>query len=101
MLIQCQSCTHKFRLNLERLPARKTFVRCKNCGTPIYIHGEEDDIAPVSGLPDTVTVPESMVESPVIPPWVAGMPLEPAPDTVMVTCPNCESRYRMPAEPLQ
>ena len=49
MLIQCHSCNTKYRLNLERIPKRKTFVRCKNCGTPIYIDPTEEEET-VSGV---------------------------------------------------
>ncbi len=101
MLIQCQSCTHKFRLNLERLPARRTFVRCKNCGTPIYIHGEEEEAAAAGALPESITVPEALAAQPVIPPWMAGTLPEADDGAVLVTCPHCESRYRVPREPLQ
>ncbi len=101
MLIQCQSCTHKFRLNLERLPARKTFVRCKNCGTPIYVQGEEEEPEAPSALPESITVPEHLAERPVIPPWMAGAPPEDGGASVLVTCPQCESRYRVPREPLR
>ena len=42
MLIQCQACNSKYRLNLERIPNRKTFIKCKKCNAPIYIDPQDD-----------------------------------------------------------
>jgi predicted Zn finger-like uncharacterized protein len=78
MLIQCHSCNTKYRLNLEQIPRRKTFVRCKNCGTPIYIDPTEED-QPQAG---------------VIPPQPAAAAV-PDDGQVAVVCPSCSARYRI------
>jgi predicted Zn finger-like uncharacterized protein len=98
MLIQCQSCTSKYRLKLERQPARKMFVRCKNCGTPIYIHPEAA-AEETASEPPPVTIPEALAESPVIPPVVLP-PEEPPAGPLLVACPNCGARYPAPQEAL-
>jgi predicted Zn finger-like uncharacterized protein len=83
MLIQCQTCNSKYRLNLERIPNRKTFIKCKKCNAPIYIDPQEESL-----------------ESPGIihpqgPPGgaAAGQAGE---ATVVVECDNCDARYRVP-----
>lgn len=87
MLIQCHACNTKYRLNLEQIPRRKTFVRCKNCGTPIYIDPTEEGLpAPGGGV---VPAPE-------------GAPAEPpaadAAASDLVVCPQCQARYRLSPE---
>lgn len=77
MLIQCHTCHTKYRLNLERIPNKKTFVKCKKCGTPIYIDAQSDaapEAAPVAAPP---------------------MPRTPPPE--QVTCDRCGTRYNLPA----
>jgi predicted Zn finger-like uncharacterized protein len=86
MVIQCPSCTTKYRLNLESLPNRKTFVKCRNCGTPIYIDPPAD-AAPDAG-PARPETPPSPPASP------------PARDPAEVACTQCGTRYRLPAEAL-
>ena len=83
MLIQCHSCDAKYRLNLERIPNRKAFVKCKRCGAPIFIDPQQDAEAE-----RTVAAAAP----------VAGSG---GPDTVMVNCENCGARYRVPTEPLR
>ncbi len=111
MLIQCQSCSTKYRLNLERMPQRKTFVRCKACGTPIYIDPQGEEPPPEAAVIPPVAVaqhealsmhvgrPEApggaLVFTPLAPKPVA------APEGVAVQCPACDARYRVPAQPLQ
>ena len=88
MVIQCPACTTKYRLNLESIPNRKTFVKCRNCGTPIYIDPPADAAAAATRPPPAASQ---------IPP--------PAPskaDTAQseVACPQCGTRYRVPTEAL-
>ena len=104
MLIQCQSCNTKYRLNLERIPKRKTFVRCKSCGTPIYIDPTEEDAGSGAVIPPgaTVEVPgdppvDTSARATVIPPEGAPAPSQAVaqgPDSV--SCPQCSARYRLP-----
>ncbi len=103
MLIQCHSCNTKYRLNLEQIPRRKTFVRCKNCGTPIFIDATEEE-QPASGVipPPPGTVPPGTPP----PAWepaaaalegqgpFAASPLPPG--QMQVVCPGCTARYRIP-----
>lgn len=107
MLIQCQACNTKYRLNLEQIPRRKTFVRCKSCGTPIYIDPTEEE-EPQAGV---IPPPEGSTEEPnaeppeagpgdVPPPEAAaGEEARPEPEAeqVSVVCPNCAARYRIAA----
>lgn len=92
MLIQCHACNTKYRLNLEQIPRRKTFVRCKNCGTPIYIDPTEDELPGVGIIP---------------PQEAGGVPVDPPREDVandglaLVVCPGCEARYRIAAESVQ
>lgn len=85
MLIQCQACNSKYRLNLERIPNRKTFIKCKKCNAPIYID-PQDDLGQDAAFaqPLNAAAPDSRNER--------GMAL--------VMCTNCEARYRVPAEQL-
>lgn len=91
MLIQCQACNTKYRLNLEQIPRRKTFVRCKSCGTPIYIDPTEEE-APQAG---------------VIPPseGTAGPAAEALGEReegqLSLACPRCSARYRIAAASVQ
>ena len=84
MLIQCHSCDAKYRLNLERIPNRKAFVKCKRCGAPIFIDPQQDAEA------------ERTVAAATGSPAGSG-----ALDTVLVNCENCSARYRVPTEPLR
>ena len=106
MLIQCHSCNTKYRLNLEQIPRRKTFVRCKSCGTPIFIDATEEE-QPASGVipppPGTVPPPEPVPPPPDGEPDAAALgghgppvasPLPPG--QVQVVCPGCAARYRIP-----
>ncbi len=52
MLIQCQSCNSKYRLNLERIPSRRSFIKCKKCNGPIYIDPREDGTQEDDAGPD-------------------------------------------------
>jgi predicted Zn finger-like uncharacterized protein len=91
MLIQCHSCNTKYRLNLEQIPRRKTFVRCKSCGTPIYIDPTEEE-EPTSGV---IPPPAGTAAA-------AGPGAEPLrEDQVLVACPGCNSRYRIAAASVQ
>ncbi len=83
MLIQCQSCNSKYRLNLERIPNRKTFIKCKKCNAPIYIDPQED-------LP-----PDPQVEPSAAPGGNGGDG-----ELVVLHCDNCDARYRVPRQPL-
>jgi len=85
MLIQCQSCNTKYRLNLEKIPDRKTFVKCKRCGTPIFIDPGQE--APAAA-------------SRVLPPEAAALAERPAAD-VLISCESCGANYRVAAETLQ
>lgn len=87
MLIQCQSCNTKYRLNLDSIPKRKTFVRCKHCGTPIYIDPTEEE-APGLG---------------VIPPQPAATEARGGGEAegVQVVCPQCDARYRVSGASLE
>jgi predicted Zn finger-like uncharacterized protein len=101
MLIQCHSCNTKYRLNLEQIPRRKTFVRCKNCGTPIYIDPTEDEppaagvIPPPPGLhPPQRNVAAQAAQA------AQGGPLDGGEERdgqVQVVCPSCGARYRIAA----
>ena len=88
MFIQCHSCNTKYRLNLESIPKRKTFIRCKSCGTPIYIDPTEEEPLAASVIP-----PGSEAAAPV-PPGNGGTADG---GGVQVICPECDSRYRMEA----
>lgn len=131
MLIQCQACATRYRVEPERLPRRKVFVRCKTCGTPIYVDltaGDSDATEAPTGGPATsgstpsaviVTDSAAILEAPASgiglaaqgPPSAAFVPAAPAGwardgtapvphDGVPVQCPQCQSRYRVPAGPL-
>lgn len=86
MLIQCQSCNAKYRLNLERIPNRKSFIKCKKCNAPIYIDPQED--APEEAAPVGATTGEGQQTA-------AG-----GGGVAVVICPNCGARYNVPAEQL-
>ena len=90
MLIQCHSCNTKYRLNLERIPRRKTFVRCKNCGTPIFIDPTEEAESAPGVIPPAEAAPPHAVETSAV-----------QPDAELVVCPNCQSRYRVAPASLQ
>ncbi len=83
MLIQCQSCRAKYRLNLEKIPNRKTFIRCRQCTAPIYIDPQND--LPEGG--DNLAAPSA-----------GGADGR---ETVELGCDNCGARYRVAAEPLK
>ena len=95
MLIQCHSCNTKYRLNLENIPKRKTFVRCKNCGTPIYIDPTEED-APLGGVipPQSGQDSQPAQQNP-------GTSKNPMAEGVQVVCPECEARYRVESASLR
>jgi predicted Zn finger-like uncharacterized protein len=105
MLIQCHSCNTKYRLNLEQIPRRKTFVRCKNCGTPIYIDPTEDEqpiAAVIPPAPGTAGPPSGAATMGTLVGSGAGHAGEsqaaPGHDgTVQVDCPGCAARYRIAA----
>lgn len=104
MLIQCHSCNTKYRLNLERIPRRKTFVRCKNCGTPIFIDPTEEEEATPGVLPrEEVAAGGSEPPPEPPPPDRTGEAGDggAADGTALVECPSCASRYRVPAEALR
>ena len=88
MVIQCPACTTKYRLNLESLPNRKTFVKCRNCGTPIYIDPPADAAAAAPGPPTASHAPPAA-------------PGKGGPDKSEVACPQCGTRYRVPTEALR
>jgi predicted Zn finger-like uncharacterized protein len=88
MLIQCQSCASKYRLSLEHIPRRSTFVRCKHCGTPIYVRAPEADEPERPGDEATVIPPQDAAPEA----WGGGA------GEMAVTCPNCAAHYRVPAE---
>ena len=98
MLIQCHSCNTKYRLNLENIPKRKTFVRCKNCGTPIFIDPTEED-APQGGVipprSDQDSQPEHQHDG------AGGTGGNPMVEGVQVVCPECKSRYRVESASLR
>jgi predicted Zn finger-like uncharacterized protein len=96
MVIQCTSCHTKYRLNLERIPNRKTFVKCRNCGTPIYIDPPADAAAGSvleSPRPRDAAVPRPTEET-------ARRDSEPRSPQSVIACPNCATRYRVPGETL-
>ncbi|MBI4082084.1 MAG: zinc-ribbon domain-containing protein [Candidatus Lambdaproteobacteria bacterium] len=104
MLIQCQSCNTKYRLNLESIPKRKSFVKCKRCGTPIFIDpgqeaapgaGSAPEPAP-GGISGTIlgAIPGAATNA-------AGMAARPVEDPALVICENCGARYRVPLETLR
>ena len=95
MVIQCTSCQTKYRLNLERIPNRKTFVKCRGCGTPIYIDPPAEEPQPfaVSGVPSAAT-PAAMRDA-TSPTMAAGAALDA--ESPIIACPNCATRYRLPA----
>jgi predicted Zn finger-like uncharacterized protein len=126
MLIQCQSCATRYRVDLARLPRRKTFIRCKNCGTPIYLDPDLEgaETAPGAPLPPGGTfVPGATAGLALHGSGAAGLATrgaagagaylppqagEPgggeaphAHDGELVQCPQCRSRYRVPASALQ
>jgi predicted Zn finger-like uncharacterized protein len=88
MLIQCQSCNAKYRLNLERIPNKKSFIKCKKCNAPIYIDPQED--AP--GDEGVITGESRQTAEAASTAGGGGV--------AMVTCPNCGARYNVPAEQL-
>ncbi|MFI5400810.1 MAG: zinc-ribbon domain-containing protein [SAR324 cluster bacterium] len=122
MLIQCQACATRYRVEPERLPRRKIFVRCKTCGTPIYVDlaaGDGDAAELPTGGPeasavivtDSAAMPEATASGiglaaqgayvPAAPAEGARAATAPVPhDGVPVQCPQCQSRYRVPAGPL-
>ncbi|MDH4120701.1 MAG: zinc-ribbon domain-containing protein [Deltaproteobacteria bacterium] len=95
MIIQCTACETKYRLNLSKVPAGRAFVKCRKCGTPVYISGQAE---PQEQIP------------PVLPPdpgWDGGGSAaaeapsgysEPPGSKHPVTCPRCGSRYRVAGE---
>lgn len=97
MLIQCHTCHTKYRLNLERIPNKKTFVKCKHCGTPIYID-EQSDFEP-EAAPVEMAESNTEVEAPgprgatATEPAVAGQ--------TEVVCDNCGAEYRVADEKLR
>ncbi len=126
MLIQCQSCATKYRIDPERIPRRKTFVRCKTCGTPIYIDpdlegGEAPEplpSGPIPPAPGFALHAEGGIHAeggayggegaafggsggPAYAPLTETGPPAMLHDAVPVQCPQCHSRYRVPAAPLQ
>jgi len=94
MLIQCHSCNTKYRLNLEQIPRRKTFVRCKSCGTPIYIDPTEEEQPQTGVIP-----PPPGTHEPVPEPAPAPAPMDDG--QVSVVCPSCSARYRIAAASMQ
>ena len=88
MLIQCQSCNAKYRLNLERIPNRKSFIKCKKCNAPIYIDPQEDALED-----EDVFTGESQQTAEAASAAGGG-------GVAMVTCPKCGARYNVPAEQL-
>jgi predicted Zn finger-like uncharacterized protein len=125
MLIECQSCATRFRVDPERIPHPKTFVRCKSCGTPIYIdpalEGEEaSEWAEARLIPAAQVSAHGLAASPpevaaaASPAGFAGRSPGAAtdaeaqvsagesvhPDGQLVQCPHCQSRYRVPLAPL-
>ncbi len=102
MLIQCQTCDSKYRLNLERIPERKTFIKCKKCNAPIYIDPREEQAAVPAAGPAAGQAGEAAAEAP-------NSGAEPLPaeggeasaDSVVVACGNCEARYRVPTQALR
>lgn len=98
MLIQCHSCNTKYRLNLENIPMRKTFVRCKNCGTPIYIDPTEED-APEGGPISQPAGEDSVAEQKDAGGEGAGE--TPRAAGVQVVCPECDAKYRVESASLR
>ncbi|MCH8842637.1 MAG: zinc-ribbon domain-containing protein [SAR324 cluster bacterium] len=79
-------------MNLERIPSRRTFVKCKNCGTPIFIDPPHDE----TGASATVSEPSSGVST-------AGArraQISPGQQTI-VGCPQCGTRYHLPPKVLE
>jgi predicted Zn finger-like uncharacterized protein len=101
MLIQCHSCNTKYRLNLERMPKRKTFVRCKNCGTPIFIDPTEESEAPAGVLPPQEGGIASAEPAQGARADQSGPVPEVAETPALVACPECQARYRVPQRALQ
>ncbi|HUJ75415.1 MAG TPA: zinc-ribbon domain-containing protein [bacterium] len=91
MLIQCQACATRYRLDLQKIPERKAFVRCKVCGHPIYIDAEEEAPAQASLVSEPIAPTPSQVQD---------AALAESRDGDLVQCPECHSRYRVPQEPL-
>ena len=91
MLIQCQSCNSKYRLNLERIPSRRSFIKCKKCNGPIYIDPREDDTQEDDAGPDLQNPADSQR---------VGAPGDATDGLAPVACTNCGARYRVPLEQL-
>ncbi|MCZ6748423.1 MAG: zinc-ribbon domain-containing protein [SAR324 cluster bacterium] len=89
MVIQCTSCNTKFRLNLETIPDRRAFVKCRNCGTPIFVDPPED----AAEEWETASGTEAPTAAPPTPAGGNG-------ERQAVTCRACGTRYRLPAEAL-
>lgn len=91
MLIQCQSCNSKYRLNLERIPSRKSFIKCKKCSGPIYIDPREDAVHEDDAGPEFQHPAEIQRGG------ASGLGAD---GLAPVTCTNCGARYRVPLEQL-
>lgn len=95
MLIQCHSCNTKYRLNLDNIPKRKTFVRCRNCGTPIYIDPTEEEAPEGSVIHPQSSLGAGNVQTgaPASSGAAAGMSAQGS--GVQVVCPECDAKYRV------
>ena len=92
MIIQCTSCHTKYRLNLETLPNHKTFVKCRHCGTPIFL-----ETAPPAAK--SQPTPAGFGAPPQATAFQTSTSQTPG-DTEIVACERCGTRYRVPAHVL-
>lgn len=87
MLIQCQSCNSRYRLNLDRIPNRKAFIKCRKCSGPIYIDPRE------GASQEALDKGDARVPAP----GARGGGVD---GFALVTCTDCDARYRVPAQQL-
>lgn len=46
MKITCESCSAKYTIADDKVRGRKVKIRCKGCGTPIVVDGQQSSVAP-------------------------------------------------------
>ena len=75
MIVTCESCSTKFRLNPERLKGPSSKVRCSRCGHIFMLTQHEEEVLEVN-LEDDMDLPgiDSSIPAPLLPPAVPSGP---------------------------
>jgi predicted Zn finger-like uncharacterized protein len=75
MIVTCESCSTKFRLNPERLKGPRSKVKCSRCGHIFLLIQQEEEVMEVN-LEDDMDLPgkDSSIPVPLLPPAVPSGP---------------------------